>query len=160
MPAENLVSIVIRPEDRTAINGAIGEIKTILTPYLIALTPEARQNLPKMKDKTIAFVTKTLGYAASNPEFSPPYLDVQELQKDTDAVEILNSFFIPLEQMLSGIDDTMMEAGSEAYVAALSYYNSVKQASKVNVKNAKTIYEDLKTRFMLKSSKPEPEPVA
>jgi len=40
-----------------------------------------------------------------------------------------------------------MLAGSEAYVAALSFYNSVKQAAKLNVPEAKTIYEDLKKRF-------------
>ena len=158
--AENRVSIVISPQDRTTINGALGTIKTTLFPYLISLSPEERQNLPKMKDRTIAFVNKTLGYAASNPEFLPPYLDVPELQKDIDAVNILNSFLVPLEQLLSGVDDTMMEAGSEAYVAALSYYNSVKQASKTNVKNAKTIYEDLKERSPQKSGTPVAEPVA
>lgn len=156
--AENRVSIVISPENRALINEALAVIKTILTPYLISLSPEERQNLPKMKDKTIAFVTKTLGYAVSNPEFLPPYLNVPELQKDTDAVNILNSFYIVLQQLLSGVDDTIMEAGSEAYVAALSYYNSVKQAAKMNVKNAKTIYEDLKERFQPKANASAEEP--
>jgi hypothetical protein len=40
-----------------------------------------------------------------------------------------------------------MLAGSEAYVAALSYYNTVKLASQMDIPNSKTIYEDLKTRF-------------
>jgi hypothetical protein len=38
-------------------------------------------------------------------------------------------------------------SGSEAYTAALAYYNSVKQAAKMNVPNAKSIYKDLKQRF-------------
>lgn len=46
-----------------------------------------------------------------------------------------------------GLDDTVMEAGGESYIIALSYYNSVKQATKMNVPGAKSIYEDLKKRF-------------
>lgn len=46
-----------------------------------------------------------------------------------------------------------MLAGSEAYAAALSYYNSVKMASKLNVNGAKAIYEDLRKRFEHKSKK-------
>jgi len=41
-----------------------------------------------------------------------------------------------------------MMAGSDAYVGALSYYNSVKYGAKVNAADAKVIYEDLKQRFL------------
>jgi hypothetical protein len=41
----------------------------------------------------------------------------------------------------------MMLAGSEAYIAALAYYNSVKQAAKMNVPGARAIYDDLSKRF-------------
>jgi hypothetical protein len=155
MPAENRVSIIITPEDKTAVNQAIATIREKLLPYLIALTPSERKGLPKMSDKTIPFVNKALNYAVSNPEFMPPYLQLNELNKDVNAVNTLNVFHTQLEQVVTGLDDTMMLAGSEAYIAALSYYNSVKQAAKINVPNAKTIYEDLKERFPQKSIKPE-----
>jgi hypothetical protein len=38
-------------------------------------------------------------------------------------------------------------AGSEAYVTALAYYNSVKLGAKLDVPNAKAVYSDLKIRF-------------
>ncbi len=155
MPAENRVSIVITPEDKTAVNQAITTIREKLLPYLIALTPSERKELPKMSDKTIPFVNKALNYAVSNPEFMPPYLQLDELNKDVNAVNALNVFHAQLEQVVTGLDDTMMLAGSEAYIAALSYYNSVKQAAKINVPNAKTIYEDLKERFPQKTIKYE-----
>jgi hypothetical protein len=81
------------------------------------------------------------------------------LNKDVNAVNTLSSILKQLEQVTESIDDTMMLAGSEAYIASLSYYNSVKQGTKMNVPNAKIIYEDLKTRFPQKSAKTEPEPV-
>jgi hypothetical protein len=49
--------------------------------------------------------------------------------------------------MCDNLRDTQMLAGSDAYTAALAYYNSVKQAAKMNVPNAKTIQEELGKRF-------------
>jgi hypothetical protein len=40
-----------------------------------------------------------------------------------------------------------MTAGSEAYQAALVFYKSVKKAAAQDVPGAKTVYEELKTRF-------------
>jgi hypothetical protein len=50
-----------------------------------------------------------------------------------------------------------MVAGSEAYLGALSYYNSVKYATKLNVADAKIIYEDLKQRFQKSRTSGEAE---
>ena len=52
-----------------------------------------------------------------------------------------------LKQLESNLNDTLMVAGSEAYVGALSYYNSVKYGPRLNVADAKVIYEDLRKRF-------------
>ncbi|MBU2494672.1 MAG: hypothetical protein KJ571_18780 [Bacteroidetes bacterium] len=114
---------------------------------MVALSADERKNLAKMSDKTIPFVEKTLNYAESDPEFAPAYLNVDELKIDMKAVGQLKAFFLPLEQLNANLDDTILLAGSEAYVAALAYYNSVKQAAKMNVLKAKTIYEDLSQRF-------------
>ena len=40
-----------------------------------------------------------------------------------------------------------MLSGSEAYIALLAYYNSVKIASRMNIAGATAIYDDLKQRF-------------
>ncbi|WP_339923198.1 hypothetical protein [uncultured Cyclobacterium sp.] len=46
-----------------------------------------------------------------------------------------------IQQVESSLNDTVMVAGSEAYLGALSYYNSVKYATKLNVAGAKIIYK-------------------
>jgi hypothetical protein len=40
-----------------------------------------------------------------------------------------------------------MTAGSEAYQAALVFYNSVKVAASQGITGAKAVYEELKKRF-------------
>jgi hypothetical protein len=153
----DLVSITIPPEVKAIIDNAINSLKEKLQPFLISLTNNQRRALPKMRDKSIAFVNKVVGYVLTNPEFAPPYLDKAELQKDVDTVNLLHTIFSPLHQVDVALDDTMMAAGSDAYTASLSYYNSVKQAEKQNVPNAKAIYEDLKLRFSQISQKEEEE---
>jgi hypothetical protein len=156
MGNENRISITISPEDKTAIEAAVTTLKTKLQPYLIALTNEERRAIPKVNEKTFSFMDKSISYINSNPEFAPPYLNVPELTKDVTAAEVLNTIFKPLNQITTGLDDTTMLAGSEAYVAVLSYYNSVKEAAKRDIPNAKTIYEDLRQRFPSRLKRDEP----
>ncbi|MDF9795048.1 hypothetical protein OKW21_000311 [Catalinimonas alkaloidigena] len=126
-------SIQIPQEDQKTLTKKLQEISALLKSYLIALQPAEHQSLPKMSDKTIPFVEKVLEYTKSNPEFTPSYLQVDEMEIDIQAVDDLRRLYREVEQLCKNLDDTMMLSGSEAYAAALAYYNSVKQASKMNV---------------------------
>jgi hypothetical protein len=57
---------------QTKIDGA----KTLLVSYLLALTPVERRELPKMGEKTIAFVEKAYDFALQNPALVLSYLEV------------------------------------------------------------------------------------
>lgn len=88
-----------------------------------------------------------MDYAESDDQFAPPFMDVPEMRKDFDVVDKLMPILRKVGQLNSNLADTLMLAGSEAYVAALSYYNSVKLATRMNIPGAKPVYEDLKVRF-------------
>ena len=147
MANENVVTIQISAEDLKRTLAAIGEIEAVLKPYLIALKPEERAKIPKMGDKSIPFVEKITEYCQSNPQFVPSYMNVGDLNIDFQAVSDLNLLLRPISQLANGLSDTILLSGSEAYSNSLTYYNSVKEAAKKNVPNAKTVFEDLKKRF-------------
>jgi hypothetical protein len=155
MSVENLISIEIPSEKIAKAQDAIKTLENLLREYLISLTAEDRKETPKLGDKNLPFVNKTLDYSVTNPEFVPPYMSVPELRKDIDAVIQLNQLYRPLLQLADQLSDTIMLAGSEAYGATLAYYNSVKQAAKMNVPGAKLIYEELSKRFAIKPKKAE-----
>lgn len=144
---ENIVSIQIPSKDLNTALTKLQEVQDLLAPYLIALTPTERQALPKMSDRSVPFVEKVMDYAKENPQLGPAYLEVNELEIDVQSVRDLNQIARKAHKLASGLDDTMMLAGSEAYVASLAYYNSVKGAAKLNVPGAKPIHDDLKKRF-------------
>jgi hypothetical protein len=144
---ENRISIEIPEADLAAAKAALQQVQSILAPYVIALTPDQRKTIPKMSDGTEPFVEKVMDYADSNAQFLPPFVSKEEMQKDWLAVSGLTPLLRMVEQIKDTLGDTAMMAGSEAYIGALSYYNSVKQAAKVNAPDAKAIFEDLRKRF-------------
>ncbi|MFA4907516.1 MAG: hypothetical protein WC602_04555 [archaeon] len=147
MGTENIVSIQIPPEVLEKIDTAITSLTDNLGPYLIALSTEEKRELPKMADKTLPFVEKVVEYIKLNPEFTPAYLNVTEMNKDFEAHGQLMGFLRRLKSLIANLEDTALITGSEAYKPALAYYNNVKQAAKMDILMAKTIYNELKKRF-------------
>ena len=145
---ENRISISFNPNDITEIMAAMKTLQEKLASKLIALDIPDKAALAKIKDKTIPFMEKIIQYLQTNPEFVPLFVDAEEIKKDYDAFVVLNNFLKPLAQITSNLDDTAVLCGSEAYTAGLAYYNAVKQAAKMNVPNAKPIYDDLSVRFV------------
>ena len=143
---ENKVSITIDEEAMTTISQALTAIRQNM-PELINLKEEERHVLPKMGDKTVAFVNKTLEYAKQNPRVVPAFLDMVEFEKDVIAVNDFRKVLIPLQQLVEKLNDTTLQAGSEAYTAALIFYNAVKGATKAGEPGMKNVYDNLQSRF-------------
>jgi hypothetical protein len=119
---ENRVSATLSPSDRQEILAAIKTIREKL-PFLIDLTPQDRQSLPKMGDKSRAFVKKAVDVAIQNPNFLPRSFDIEEMQRDVELYESIYPIYQALTQLCELVDDTQIAVGSEAYVAALLVYN-------------------------------------
>ena len=147
MANDNVIDLDIPAEDIKKMLEAVNTLKTLSEKYLIALTPTERKGKLKMGDKSVPFVEKVLEYTKSNPKFVTEFMNVKALENDFKAVLELSNILRPLSQLFSGFSDTILLAGGEALSNALIYYNTVKQAAKNNVPDAKIIYEDLKKRY-------------
>ncbi len=154
MTQKNEISLVVPAESLAKINEALKTLGEEFNTLLISLTANQRQILPKMGDGTLAFVTKTIGYTDTNPEFIPSFLNVADLQVDMAAIQSLLPIAHTIEQFNSMLQDTLMLCGSEAYIAALIYYQAVKSAAKNNIPHSKEIRDDLGERF---PGKPKPK---
>ncbi len=143
----NSVSLKISQADWDKIQQAIQSLQSILQPHLVTLSSTERSQMPRMADKTVAFVQKSLDYAKTTPQLNPPYLNLTEMAIDIEAVSQLKQILNPLLQLIQPLEDTIVLSGSEAYSAALMYYGAIKEANKHNVLGAKVIYEDLAQRF-------------
>lgn len=157
MPYENLTA---KLDDATVetIQTKIKEIRELL-PFAIGLTPGERGTLPKITDASSFFVEDALAAAEANEALAPRYLDVPELRSDLTLWRQIDRFVEDLSALARTLEDTAMAAGSEAYVAALAFYNSVKRAARDGVPGAQSIEENLKRRFEL-ANRPQTPPLA
>lgn len=147
MSIENKVKIVLTDEQKTAISAGLKSLKDTLGPILISLIPSEKRSMLSLGDKSISFVSKNLMYAEQKPEFIPSYLDLSEWKINMQARNDLTPYNAEIQELNSLLLDTIALCGNEAYLQALTYYNSVKQAAKNNVPGAKPIYEELKHQY-------------
>jgi hypothetical protein len=152
MPYQN-ISATLDAETVENVIKHLAEVRAML-PFLVNLTPDERQTIPKMGVKTMPFVDKTLDYAAVNPHLVPPYFNAAELLRDVTLAKQLLQIQNIIAQLYESVSDTSLAVGSEAYTASLTFYNTVKSATKSNVPGTDTIYEDLKKRFPQRGKPP------
>ncbi|MNJ92921.1 hypothetical protein D3C87_105960 [compost metagenome] len=148
MIKKNQISAEITAAQSTAVIENVSQITDTLKHVLtINLTTDDRSHMLKMGDKTLAFVQKALEYASQNEALCPVFLSLPEAKKDYELAAALQAIKQRVSALLRAIEDAEMVAGSEAYDAALIFYNSVKGAARSNIAGSQVIENDLKNRF-------------
>jgi hypothetical protein len=149
---DNRVSAEITEADKQAVLAAVETIRQKL-PFLIDLTPEQRRSLPKMGDKSRAFVGKALAVAQHNSNFLPRSFSVEEMARDAALVEALQPIMLSVTRLQEQLQDTYTEAGSEAYAAALVVYQYGRTSA--DGESLETLLDDMGQRFARKSRSPQ-----
>jgi hypothetical protein len=143
----NLVNQAIPAQTLADALKNVRDARASLAAYLISLTPEERQSLPKMGDKSLAFVTKAAEYAQSLPKLMPSYLDVPGFVADASVSADLLELFLELDGFTADVESTRMEAGSEGYTSALMAFGSLKDAAQAKQPGAQAAVDILQVRF-------------
>jgi len=148
--ADNGISANLSASDRQAVMEAIATIRQRL-PFLVDLTAEDRKTLPKLGDKSRAFVIKALEVGTQNPDFLPRSFDLDEMRRDIELFEALYPILLSLTQLQELVDDTAVAVGSEAYAAGLMVYNYAKASGKGT--GLDSMVNDLGRRFARKTKR-------
>lgn len=138
MPDDNRISAALTEANKTAILQKITEIRALL-PFLVNLTPDERQALPKLGERTLGFDEKCAGYMAANPKLVPGFVDVDELGKDRALRSPLAEVVRELDALTQSVDDTVTLVGHEIYMSELAFYQNVRQAAKRGIAGAQPI---------------------
>jgi hypothetical protein len=151
----NRIDGVLTAEDLEAIFGAIDTIRQRM-PFLVGLVPAERIRLPKMGDKSRAFVSKALDIATRTPGLLSAEL-LGQLRRDYELTTAMQPVAVALVQLGELVSDSTMLAGSEAFSAALVAYEMVKRAGENEALDALAV--ELARRFD-KEPRPADEPEA
>ena len=117
----NPINGTLAPADQDAIMAAIGTIKQKL-PFLIDLNKDQRKGMSKLGNKTHGFVRKALNVASQNPGVLPATFDVNQMRSHTQLFEDLTPIKLAIDQLKKQLDDTVIDAGRQAYMAARDVY--------------------------------------
>jgi hypothetical protein len=120
---------VLPTADRDEVLTLIQNIQAKL-PFLLDLSAEEIKALPKMGDKSRAFVAQALALAEQDDSFLPRSFEVANFRKDVDLTEALLPILTAMSKLRELLEDTYILAGSEAYVAALVVYQAAKTHGK------------------------------
>ncbi len=157
---ENNLSMQIPPEDLQAIKDAVAVLQAKLSPFLIALTPAQRSKRTKMGEASRPFVEKVVDYSGTDPQFLPAFAKVQSLLEDWKAYRELTPIYNAINQVVSGLSDTLMQLGVDLMEIANAYYQQTKTGVKLDVPGAKPIFQDLHVRYVQKRKKKGDDPDA
>lgn len=125
----DLVKGVLSAEKQQTILGLIGQIQAQL-PFLIDLNAEERRALPKLGNKSQAFVDQGLILATQNSGILPRSFDLDEYQRDVALFRQMQPLVMALGQLQGRLEDTLLAVGSDAYSQTLLVYQAAKLAGK------------------------------
>lgn len=123
---QNRITAALLEADRQAVLDAFNTILTKL-PFLVSLTPDDRRELPKMGDKSFAFVRKSVEMAQEGSDYLPGAFDAAEFKSDLTIYDALLPVLQKSTKLQEMLEDTMTVIGSDLYVAALDHYASAKR---------------------------------
>lgn len=149
--AINRISAAMTQEQKDSAGAAIKGVGDLM-PFLVDIGTDERQSLPKLGDKSLAFVSKALELATQNPGFLPRDFDIEEFRKDLQLFADLSSIRQALAKLFDLVEDTMIVAGSEAYLSGLLVYSYAKE-KKVGTAGLDSTIDELSRRFARKLGK-------
>ena len=129
MGTQDLVHTKLLPQDIDALDTALTTLETKLA-FAVGLSPEERQAIPKMGVNGNDFVRDILTTADQNPALIPAAVDLGGAHLDFNLVEDLLPILSRLERLTESVNDTILEAGSEAFVTSLEAYQVLKRLGK------------------------------
>lgn len=159
MPDDNRISIEIPPATKASVLAKLAEIRALIAPFCLNLTPGERQSVPTIGTERAAMVSTFDMQMATHPTLVPPYVDMAEKTKDSAAWTDLTEMLSPSREISEMLGDTRHVAGADLLGAYLPFYGSVQQAAKHNVAGADTTLGTLRPFFPRgRRSTPTPPP--
>jgi hypothetical protein len=127
--AQNLVDLDYTPDALAAIDAALAALEAGLA-GLLALTPDQRQGLTKMGDKSEAFCRKADAVFGENLAILPANFDLAAYRRDLATMDALRPRLARLSKLSQRGEDTQMAVGSDLMTNALEGYAVLKVTGK------------------------------
>ena len=139
----NRISAVLSADDFAATKTDLQHITQKLS-FLIKLTQDETEAMYNMSDADKTFVRNCITEMGSAVDLLPPYLKVEEVQKDMACGDQLLDLENTLSELLTNVRRNRMLAYYEAYTGASVFYHLTGAAAKGGSGPARAMYDRMK----------------
>lgn len=145
MAQNKKISAQLSAEAKEQIIRKIEEIRAYL-PFIVGLDNDERMSMRKMGEKSMGYVLDCERAARMFPEAIPPTLNIEEMRENISLRNELAEIKGLLSTLMTGIDNTMMAAGSDAMITADLIYGYFKTMSAQGARY-KSVTSEIGKRF-------------
>ncbi len=147
MALDNLISVNFSSDELARLDAAMSKIENIMKDKAVDLTPKQRQQYGRVAYDMEVWVDKVYDYMQQMPQLVPSYINMGEHAADLEAHRMLNPRIERMNVLRQSMLDTNLLLGTDIYNNSLSFYRSLREASKTNAIGATSAYGDLKRQF-------------
>ncbi len=153
--SQNKVSSTLAATAAANITTAIATIRTNL-PFLINLTKDERQSLPRAGDNSQAFLQASLTFVAQHPEALPANFNTAEFAKDGALLTPFSPVVAAIAQLNEDVQDTDLALNSDLFAQSLDVYAFAKANNRGGAYDA--YVDSVKGRFAKRPRTPATPP--
>jgi hypothetical protein len=156
MAVQNLVSAVISPELKTSVVTKITDLKNDLS-FITSIPASEKRDYIGVGNSMLPFLDNAYNTAVAHPEILSAIFDKDEFLKDYQLAKNLLPIANALNELTSAVQNTLFAAQSDAMVASLEVYASVKQ-NENKIAGLDTVAAQMKGFFKKAKKKEETKP--
>lgn len=133
--------------DETTLQDILKSLENIRQklPFLIQFKEENRPYMLEIDEQQLPFLDKTTQDARKHTELVPPFLDIDEFERDLSLFRQMLKILKPAENLTAMLRDTAMAAGCDAFESALVFYKRVRMGAQLNDPEAIEVMSNYQT---------------
>lgn len=152
----NRLSVELTTTDIQDIEQALDTLESKLS-FLEAMPEEERAHKIRLGTQNMTFLQVAKEAYIERPHFLPGISDPQDFENDFDLFFALRPVRARLEMLTQSVEDTTLQAGSDAYRDALGIFRNAKDGMKRGIDGGRFWANKLKVRFEQELSSSEEE---
>jgi tRNA U34 5-carboxymethylaminomethyl modifying enzyme MnmG/GidA len=147
MPLKDQISAPLTPAEMTALNTALDNAVTTLTPKAVNLTAEERQKYGSIGEQNKLIVQKVELLASTHPSFKSPQVNWTEFASDNQMRRNWEMLQSKLDVLTNIVQNSKILYDKDCYDAALVQYNYLKYLADTQSPGADQLYRELQQFF-------------
>ncbi len=147
MKNEDLIQVVYTAEEMEQVKNSLNQLEALANKYRPNLTAEERSSYGTIKELNKLFVNKSKILMEQNSNLVPPFLDMEEFNRDFTARKNIEDVLLRIDRIVRDLSDIKILLDNDNYQDSLAFYRGVRYWAKEKQDGAIAVYNQLKVFF-------------